>query len=278
MFVRANLVRFCVLLICGFSIALGAAPVVVQDFEPASPMPTVWVVNIPNENASLQLSTDHPHDGKSCLKLHYHFVAPGEFQYLGIDNKTRIATPIHKLRFWLNGDNLKCSYGVRVNDSAGKTHQYSKSTGQGGVIDFEGWREVVFDLDAGHETWGGDKSGKIEYPIASITLCISQPTDNNKPVAVEGDLYFDSLSVESGKSAEVTFGSQISVIAPEYCSEVKGDTTVTLSAPGFSSVTAKCWKQGTGFGADSTLATVNLDAHGRGDHSFFRRTLIRMVR
>ena len=54
-------------------------PVMVQDFEKASSPPKVWVVNIPNENASVQLSTDHPHDGKQCLKLHYHFVGTGQF-------------------------------------------------------------------------------------------------------------------------------------------------------------------------------------------------------
>ena len=56
--------------------------VLVQDFESASSKPTVWVVNIPNENASVQLSTDHPHEGKQCLKLHYHFTGGG--QYLGM--------------------------------------------------------------------------------------------------------------------------------------------------------------------------------------------------
>ncbi len=89
-------------------------PVMVQDFEKASSLPNVWVVHIPNENASVQLSTDHPHDGKQCLKLHYHFLGKGQFQYLGVSNKTRIQSPVHKLRFWLYGDNSKCSYGVQV--------------------------------------------------------------------------------------------------------------------------------------------------------------------
>jgi hypothetical protein len=58
------------------------------------------------------------------------------------------------------------------------------------------------------------------------------------------------------------------VLAPAYCSDVKGDTRVTLSAPGFKKVTAKCWKQGRGFGADSTVATVTLDAKGNGSLVF----------
>ena len=108
----------------------------------------MWVVNIPNENASVQLSTENPHDGEAVPALHYHFVGTGQFQYLGVPNKVKILAPVHKLRFWITGDNSKCSYGLQVTDASGETHQYSKHTGQGGIIDFTGWKEIVFDLDA----------------------------------------------------------------------------------------------------------------------------------
>ncbi len=242
--------------------------VVVQDFEKPASLPKVWVVNIPNENASVQLSTDHPHDGKQCLKLHYHFVGTGQFQYLGVPNKTKIQAPVHKLRFMLYGDNSKCSYGVQITDARGETHQYSKNTGQCGIIDFKGWKEISIDLDSGHETWGGDKNGKIDYPITAIAFTVGQPVDKGKGLAAEGDLFYDTLSVDSEKSAAETLGSQVSVIAPDYCSDVKGDTRVTLAAPGFKSVTVKCWKQGDGFGKDATVATVDLDAKGNGSFVF----------
>jgi hypothetical protein len=45
-----------VLLTLGSAPAGALTPVVVQDFEKASPPPSVWVVNIPNENASVQLA------------------------------------------------------------------------------------------------------------------------------------------------------------------------------------------------------------------------------
>jgi hypothetical protein len=151
--------------------------VMVQDFEKLSAPPKVWVVNIPNENASVQLSSDRPHEGKQCLKLHYHFLDMGQFQYLGIPNKTKIQAPVHKLRYWLRGNRSNCSYGVQVSDSSGETHQYGKSTGHGGLIDFAGWREIVVDLDSPHETWGGDKNGKADYPLTGLTLTVSQPTD-----------------------------------------------------------------------------------------------------
>ena len=75
-----------ILLILG---SIAQTSVMVQDFEKATPSPTVWVVNIPNENASVKLSTDNAREGKQCLKLHYRFVAEGGFQYLGVPVKTK---------------------------------------------------------------------------------------------------------------------------------------------------------------------------------------------
>ena len=265
---KANMSFLSLLLTCGIAPVWGSTPVMVQDFEKAPPQPTVWVVNIPNENASVQLSTDQPYEGERCLKLHYHFVDIGNFQYLGIPNKVRIQARVHTLRFRLKGDNSKCSYGVQGSDASEETHQYSKNTGQGGILDFTGWKEVVIDLDSGHETWGGDKNGKIDYPITAITLTIGQPTDKEKLLSVESDLYFDALSVDSEKSAEETLGCQVSVVSPDYGSDIQGDTPVTLEGPGFKSVTVKCWKQGGVFGSDSTVATVALDAKGNGSFVF----------
>ncbi len=272
---RASLL-LSVVLTCGSAAAWGLTPVTIQDFEKAGLQPSVWVVNIPNENASVRLSTDQPHDGKQCLKLHYHFLGAGGFQYLGIPNEVKIHAPVHKLRYRLKGDNSKCSYGLQVTDAGGETHQYrslSTGTGQGGVVDFAGWKEVVFDLDAAHETWGGDKNGKLDHPISAIILTIGQPVEKadgkEKLLPAEGDLYFDSLIVDSELSAEETLTARmVSVISPGYCSEVKGDTPVTLAAPGFRSLVVKCWKQGEGFGSDFTVATVALDAKGNGSFVF----------
>jgi len=246
----------------------GATQVTVQDFEAVSSPPTVWVVNIPNENAAVQLSTNQPHDGKRCLKLHYHFVSTGSFQYLGIPNKVRIQAPVRTLRFWLKGDNSTCSYGVQVSDASGETHQYSQNTGQAGAIDFSGWKEIAIDLASNHETWGGDKNGKLDYPITGITFTVGQPKNNDKLVAIESDLFFDSLSVDSEKSAIETLGGQISVASPAYCSDIQGNTTIAVAAPGFKTLVAKCWKQGNGFGSNSTIATVTLDAKGNGSFVF----------
>lgn len=265
---RRRLVLALMLLVSSVAPTWGATEVMVQDYEKLPSPPSVWVVNIPNENASVQGSTDQPHDGKQCLKLHYHFVSTGNFQYLGIPNKVEILAPVRTLRFWLKGDNSKCSYGVQVSDTSGETHQYSQNSGQAGQINFAGWKEVAIDLGSGHETWGGDKNGKLNYPITAITFTVGQPKDNDKLVAREGDLSFDSLSVDSERSAIETLGGRVSVVSPAYCSDIKGATTVTVAAPGFKTVTAKCWKQGDGFGADSKVAIVTLDAKGNGSFVF----------
>jgi hypothetical protein len=210
--------------------------------------------------------------------LHYHFVSTGDFQYLGIPLKTKINGPVRKLRYWLKGDNSKCSYGLQLRDVHDETHQFKGSL-QGTVVDFMGWRELVFDLDASHETWGGDKNSKLDYPITSITLTVGQPMQGEQRLGAEGDLYFDSLAVESEKSIGETLGLQIAVLSPAYCSEIRGATTVNVaafagegagapSAREVTSLTVKCWKQGAGFGMDSTVATVRLDEKGNGSFVF----------
>jgi len=253
-------------------LACGTAPVraavMLRDYETAVESPSVWVVNIPNENATVRLSPDHPHDGLQCLKLHYHFVSTGGGQYLGVPNKIRVQGPAQQLRFWLRGDNSKASYGIQVSDAFGETHQFGKNTGQGGIIDFEGWKEVVIDLAGDHETWGGDNNGKLDYPITAITFMIGQPMDHDKPVAAEGDLAFDSLSVDTDKSAAETLGGQIAVTTPAYGSNVRGDTAVKVTAPGFTGVTVRCWKPGGAVGSDSVVASVVLDAQGDGSFDF----------
>ncbi len=62
--------------------------------------------------------------------------------------------------------------------------------------------------------------------------------------------------------------SHIIVTTPKYCSEISGNTTIRITAPEFKSITARCWKQGLGFGADSTVAAITLDAQGSGSFVF----------
>ena len=237
--------------------------VMVQDFEKPASLPSRWVVDIPESDATVELSPADPAQGKQCLRLHYHFtVNPTGNEYLGIVNKVNIQAPIHTLHYRIKGDGSGSGYGLRLTDADGETHQF-----KGGVIDFEGWKDVAFDLDAPHETWDGDKNGKLDYPVTSVVLIVGHPADAAR-LPVESDLYYDSLSVDSDKSAAETLGSQISVVSPKYCCDVNGSTPMTVSAPGFKTLTVKCWKQGPGFGTDAVVAKVALDAQGGGSFVF----------
>jgi hypothetical protein len=61
----------------------------------------------------------------------------------------------------------------------------------------------------------------------------------------------------------------IGVSSPDYGADVKGDTTITLSAPGYEKLTVTCWKQGGGkFGTKTTIATPTVDASGAGTFVF----------
>lgn len=75
----------CLLCLLGLqALALAAdAPnrVLVQGFENGAPQAKVWVVNIPEENASLELSSEQTQQGEKSLEVHYQFSGPG--QYLG---------------------------------------------------------------------------------------------------------------------------------------------------------------------------------------------------
>lgn len=247
------------LLFLGFTPAWGTVPVPVQNFEHMSSPPTVGVVNIPNENASVSISSEQPWEGKQSLKLHYHFTGDG--QYLVIPIPVGIKAQIHKLHFMLYGDNSGSGYGVYVIDASGQTHKYRHADTM--KIDFSGWKEIVVDLDATHEIWGGDKSGKMELPITNITFEISNPGK-----AVENNLYFAAVSVDSDKSEAETTGGTISVLSPAYCSDIKGDTNISVAGPGYHSLAVTCWKQGEKFGSDSKVATVALDAKGNGSFVF----------
>jgi hypothetical protein len=234
-------------------------PVVVQDFEQASSLPKAGVVNMPEQNAVLSLSKEHPFEGKQSLKLHYHFTGNG--QYLVIPMSIKIDSTIHKLHFMLYGDGVGAGYGVYVIDASGETHKYRDAASMS--VDFKGWKEIAVDLDAAHETWGGDQNGKIDYPTRQITFEISTPGKD-----AEGDLFFSKIVVDSEGGATATMGSLISVTSPDYGADVKGKTKISLSAPGFEKVTASCWKQGGKFGTNTVIADVNMDAQGTGSFYF----------
>ena len=239
--------------------------VVVQDYETAAAVPTVWVVGVPNGAATVRLSADHPQGGRQCAELTYRFTGDG--QYLGVANAVKILTPARRLRYWVRGDAAGTDASVYLTDVSGETHKF-----RGPAVVAEaggGWRQMSVDLAAPHETWGGDKNGRIDYPVTAVTFEVSHA--GHGPAA--GDLCFDTISVDTERTAAETLGVTIAVLSPAYWGDVHGDTRVTVSAPGLTTVTAQCWQQGAGReaagpGHRATVAVVPLDGAGRGSFVF----------
>jgi len=93
-----------------------------------------------------------------------------------------------------------------------------------------------------------------------------------KPVNPE---YPDFYTGEKGNSLKgIDFVQSISVSSPAYCSEIKGDVTITFKAPNMTEVKALCWQQPTKelpdpWGHDADVAPdLKLDADANGSFVF----------
>lgn len=61
---------------------------------------------------------------------------------------------------------------------------------------------------------------------------------------------------------------QIAVQTPAYGADIQGPTTITVLAPGFRELAARCWQHGEGQGRDAAAGTILLDASGKGTFVF----------
>lgn len=190
------LLLMAILLVWNTLPARALTPVMIQDFEKPSPAPAVWVVNIPNDHASAQFSTEHPQQGRGSLKLHYHFTGDKPGQYLGVPVPIRIQAPIHKLSWMLFGDASNLGCALYLADSSGETHKFRDPNAL--KISWKGWKEMAVDVDAPHETWGGDKNGKINYLLTGLAFEISH--DGTAPI--ESELFFDKAMLECNYQAQ----------------------------------------------------------------------------
>ncbi len=258
------MILIAVMMLCHAAGMVAAVPVVVQDFEKKMDAPKVWVVNMPEGNASAELSDRDAAEGKGSLTLKYRFTGQG--QYLGVPVSVDITKPFRTLRFQLRGDGSNVRYGLYVTDAGGETHKYHEPGRM--RVDFTGWKEIAIDLQAPHETWGGDKNGRIDYPITQLTFEISTPGGPASDAIASGQLSFDQLVADAEGVTAQMFKSIIAITSPEYRAEIQGDTRVELAAPGFETVTVRSWKPGDRFGSHATVETVTLDSDGAGSFTF----------
>ena len=108
--------------------------------------------------------------------------------------------------------------------------------------------------------------------LTASTTKPTQATPAPKPVNQE---YPDFYTGEHGASSKgIDFVQSIAVSSPAYCSDIKGDVTVTFKAPGMTGVKALCWQQPTTnkpnpWGHDAVLAPeMPLDNAGNGSFVF----------
>jgi hypothetical protein len=112
----------------------------------------------------------------------------------------------------------------------------------------------------------------LTFPLVPCALFAQTPAKPAKPVNPE---YPDFYTGESGTSSKgIDFVQSIAVSAPAYCSDIKGDVTVTFRAPGMTNVKALCWQQPTTdkpspWGHDAEVnPDIKLDADGNGSFVF----------
>lgn len=60
----------------------------------------------------------------------------------------------------------------------------------------------------------------------------------------------------------------IKVTAPDYCSDIKGNTKIEVEAPNYSTLNVHCWKHGKGYGKNTLVGTITLDKNGKGSIVF----------
>lgn len=239
--------------------SLAADIAAVEGFEKDQTLPTPWIVGAPNEAVSAALSSDQKSEGKQSLQIGYTFTTG--VQYLGVPVPVNIDTPVRKLMFQMRGDKSGSGLGVYITDASDETHKF-RAVGQP-KIDFDGWKQITVDLTAGHETWGGDKNGKINYPITKVTFEIGTPGH-----AVDGRVFFDDLRADREGAVDEAFSGIVAVDSPAYRAEIQGATPITFTAKGFKTVTARSWKQGGRFGSSALIAKVELGADGKGTFNF----------
>jgi hypothetical protein len=163
------------------------------------------------------------------------------------------------LKYQLKGDKAGAGYALYLTDASGETHKFPT----GKKIDWDDWREISVDVAASHETWGGDKNGKIDYPLQKLTFEIGTPG------AIDSHLFFKDIKVDTNLTPAEINGVEIKILSPKYNAEIDGAVPVKISAPGLTAVVAKIWQNdGTRFGKKITLAKIKLDADGAGEFTF----------
>ena len=87
----------------------------------------------------------------------------------------------------IRGDGSGEMLKLRITDGTGETLQYT-----GGPIDWDGWKEVAFDLSEKLESsWGGNEDGVPDSPLTVVSFLVDSPV---KPR--DGAIFVDDVTCD----------------------------------------------------------------------------------
>ena len=98
---------------------------------------------------------------------------------------------------------------------------------------------------------------------SALVFAVSHAAADEKKASDEYPEFYNGDSTKG-----IDFVQSIRVLAPRYCSNVKGDVTVVFEAPGMTRAITRCWRPGGEWGADAVLADILLGSDGRGEFVF----------
>jgi hypothetical protein len=136
-----------------------------------------------------ELSTEQSHSGKQSMKLDVAFPAgrPGAWLVKLFSMKFPVEQPVVELRFALFGDGSGLAYTPRLRDRSGECFY-----GPAGKVDWEGWREIIWDLRKTPPVSiaAGDGNRKQDLPTLEVVLELMPkvPAEGSRMVLFVDDL------------------------------------------------------------------------------------------
>jgi hypothetical protein len=116
--------------------------------------------------------------------------------------------------------------------------------------------------------------GAAAFCLLALTASALAQGGNTPDTKSSNAEYADFYTGQSGSTQKgIQWVQAISVSQPAYCSNIKGDTTVSFTAPGMTKAEALCWQQPTAadpsaWGHDVVVASIPLDPSGAGSFVF----------
>ena len=172
----------------------------VYDFEAENPWSRVYPEPERSQDGvavrgSSELSDEQAHSGERSARLHVITPAglPESYNIKLFSHHLPFERPVERWSFQLYGDGSGRSARPRVRDSSGESFYGAPFS-----IDWEGWREVTWDLRATPPApiAGGDRNERQDGPTMELVLDIRQDA------GAEMTLFVDDLVVELGAAGE----------------------------------------------------------------------------